>query len=204
MYHQSNGEPAGIWTQDHRLKVECFRPLSYGSINLIFSVLRRALFVLPCAPARLSIMCDTKGFRSFGVLCFRFIINLSSDYSYTLNWFVINVNSYFGGRYVNRTHYFRAMDLQSNPLPSGPPTNSIFNCTTCGLEPRLPVGKWGPPHERNRTVYQPLFTVHVKIEFVYLSDFSAYASITEAAHSSLFKVVTRSLVPLIHCLTSSL
>jgi hypothetical protein len=40
--------------------------------------------------------------------------------------------------------------------------------------------------------------VHVKIEFVYLSDFSAFASITEAAHLSLFIVVTRSLVPHVH------
>jgi hypothetical protein len=33
----------------------------------------------------------------------------------------------------------------------------------------------------------PLRTrVHVKIEVVYLSDFSAFASITEAAHLSLF------------------
>jgi hypothetical protein len=40
--------------------------------------------------------------------------------------------------------------------------------------------------------------MHVKIEFVYLSDFSAFAFITEAAHLSLFIVVTRSLVPLIH------
>ena len=38
----------------------------------------------------------------------------------------------------------------------------------------------------------------MKIEFVYLSDFSAFAFITEAAHSSLFIVVTRSLVPRIH------
>jgi hypothetical protein len=40
--------------------------------------------------------------------------------------------------------------------------------------------------------------MHVKIEFVYLSDFSAFAFITEAAHLSLFIVVTRSLVPHIH------
>jgi len=38
----------------------------------------------------------------------------------------------------------------------------------------------------------------MKIEFVYLSDFSACAFITEAAHLSLFIVVTRSLVPHIH------
>jgi hypothetical protein len=43
-----------------------------------------------------------------------------------------------------------------------------------------------------------LRTVHVKIEFVYLSGFSASASITEAAHLSLFIVVTRSLVPHLH------
>ena len=43
-----------------------------------------------------------------------------------------------------------------------------------------------PSSQRNRTVYQPLFTVHVKIEFVYLSDFSAFAFITEDAHLSLF------------------
>jgi hypothetical protein len=40
--------------------------------------------------------------------------------------------------------------------------------------------------------------VHVKIEFVYLSDFLAFAFITEAAHLSLFIVVTRSLVPHFH------
>ena len=40
--------------------------------------------------------------------------------------------------------------------------------------------------------------MHVKIEFVYLSGFSASASITEAAHLSLFIVVTRSLVPHLH------
>lgn len=44
-----------------------------------------------------------------------------------------------------------------------------------------------------RTIIAPM-----KIEFVYLSDFSACASITEAAHLSLFIVVTRSLVPHIH------
>ena len=29
----------------------------------------------------------------------------------------------------SNTLLYSAMDLQSNPLPSGPPTNSIFNCT---------------------------------------------------------------------------
>ena len=62
----------------------------------------------------------------------------------------------------SNTLLYSALDLQSNPLPSGPPTKSI-------------------------------------IEFVYLSDFSATASIPEDAHLSLFKVVTRSLVPLFHC-----
>jgi hypothetical protein len=27
------------------------------------------------------------------------------------------------------------MDLQSIPLPSGPPTKSIYNCTLTGIEP---------------------------------------------------------------------
>ena len=81
----------------------------------------------------------------------------------------------------SNTLLYSAWDLQSHPLPSGPPTNSIFNCTMEGFEP-----------------YLPPVTVHVKIEVVYLSGFSASASITEAAHLSLFIVVTRSLVPHLH------
>lgn len=34
-----------------------------------------------------------------------------------------NVNRYFGGVCQSRTDYFRAWDLQSRPLPSGPHTN---------------------------------------------------------------------------------
>ena len=44
--------------------------------------------------------------------------------------------------------------------------NSVFNYTACRLELRMPVGKWGPPHERNRTVFLPLFTVYVKTEII--------------------------------------
>jgi hypothetical protein len=35
---------------------------------------------------------------------------------------------------VNRTHYFRAMDLQSIPLPSGPPTNFYLQLPTVSTQ----------------------------------------------------------------------
>lgn len=60
-----------------------------------------------------------------------------------------------------------------------------------GFEPLSPpTPQWRPTLRR--------CIVHVKTEFVYLSGFSAFASITEAAHLSLFIVVTRSLVPHFH------
>ena len=46
-------------------------------------------------------------------------ILINSQVFYQLNYWGIM----FGGRCESRTHYFRAWDLQSRPLPSGPPTN---------------------------------------------------------------------------------
>lgn len=41
----------------------------------------------------------------------------------------IELHRHIGGECQNRTDYLRASDLQSDPLPSGPPTNSIYSCT---------------------------------------------------------------------------
>jgi len=68
---------------------------------------------------------------------------------------------------------------------------SVFSYTAEGLSPSLWLARKLPHQDLLRTVY-------VKTEFVYLSDFSACAFITEAAHLSLFIVVTRSLVPHFH------
>lgn len=50
VYHQSNGVPAGIRTQDHRLKVGCFRPTKlrahYQKLNFQRAYSFRALVVL--------------------------------------------------------------------------------------------------------------------------------------------------------------
>lgn len=50
VYHQSNGVPAGIRTQDHRLKVGCFRPTKlrahYQKLNFQRACSFRALVVL--------------------------------------------------------------------------------------------------------------------------------------------------------------
>ena len=78
-----------------------------------------------------------------------------------------------------------------NPSPYHPGHRpiSIYNCRVFlrTLLPGVSVLQLAPRPTR-----------HVKIEFVYLSGFSAFASITEYAHLSLFIVVTRSLVPHIH------
>lgn len=91
---------------------------------------------------------------------------------------------------MNRTRYFTVLWI-CNPTPYHPGHRPIlFSTANHSAESSGPIRVQGG--------FQPLLDLHVKIEFVYLSDFSATASITEAAHLSLFIVVTRSLVPHIH------
>ena len=49
----------------------------------------------------------------------------------------ITLYQHIGGRCENWTHYLRAWDLQSRPLPSGPSTNSVFKEVAQGLAPQL-------------------------------------------------------------------
>ena len=109
---------------------------------------------------------------------------------------------------MNRTRYCTVLWI-CNPTPYHPGHRpiSIYNCTIEGIEPSFttPAFNWSRtsllvpiPSSGFEPIVLHQHTVHVKIEFVYLSDFSACASITEAAHLSLFIVVTRSLVPHIH------
>jgi len=75
--------------------------------------------------------------------------------------------------------------------------NSTFSCTAVVVHYSGIPALWC-----NRTPYLPPYcnsACENRVNlFPYLWDFSAFASILQAAHSSLFKVVTRSLVPLIH------
>ena len=47
----------------------------------------------------------------------------------------IELHRHIGGQCENRTHYFRAWDLQSRSLPSGPLTNSAFSEVARELNP---------------------------------------------------------------------